>query len=590
MHMNYPVAKTVHSLYLFQICAVQGLDFNDLQDFFAGPAFLAWGRMGNIQGYGGLIPWSYVQGQADLQHKIVARMRSFGMSPVYPGFAGFVPRSLLVRYPEVKATKSSNWCNFPEENCCVWMLEPGDPLFKKIGGEFVRTMRSEFGGDPGGFYAIDTFNELTPSSSSPSYLRDASAAVYGALAEGDPSAMWLMQGWMFFSDQEFWTPTRVQAVLSGVPDGRLYLLDLYADRYPVWSRTDSFYGRPFIWCMLHNFGGNLDMHGAMSNIAEGLPDALSSNSTIFGVGMAPEGIEQNPVAYELMSEMAFRDYRPDLNDWFSQYALMRYGGRSCPDASKSWQLLLTSVYQNTSRRADVVMDIPTSRPGLSRKEVKWWGLKPQMWYDPAKVVEAWRLLINCEKQLAASSAFQYDLVDVGRQVLSKLATTYWNAVTDAYANGDALGLQKRGSDLLLLLFDMDTLVSSHEGFLLGPWLESAREWGKSDQEVALLEWNARMQITMWGKSTSGITELCDYANREWGGLIGSFYRERWRIWLQRLAEDLLHNRPYDAKAWASEVLSFTEQWAMGTQRFSVHPKGDSMSISTALYTKYVGAR
>ncbi len=48
----------------------------------------------------------------------------------------------------------------------------------------------------------------------------------------------------------------MQAVLSGVPHGRLVLLDLIAESHPLWRRTEGFYGAPFIWCMLHNFGGN----------------------------------------------------------------------------------------------------------------------------------------------------------------------------------------------------------------------------------------------------------------------------------------------------------------------------------------------
>lgn len=60
----------------------------------------------------------------------------------------------------------------------------------------------------------------------------------------------------------------IQAVLDGVPENQLLLLDLYADRHPQWKRTESFYGRPFVWCMLHNFGGNNDMHGAASTVAQ----------------------------------------------------------------------------------------------------------------------------------------------------------------------------------------------------------------------------------------------------------------------------------------------------------------------------------
>ena len=48
----------------------------------------------------------------------------------------------------------------------------------------------------------------------------------------------------------------MQGAVDGVPRGRLVLLDLIAELHPLWRRTDGFYGAPFIWCMLHNFGGN----------------------------------------------------------------------------------------------------------------------------------------------------------------------------------------------------------------------------------------------------------------------------------------------------------------------------------------------
>ena len=41
----------------------------------------------------------------------------------------------------------------------------------------------------------------------------------------------------------------------GVPQGSLILLDLMAEEDPLWKRTSSYYGAPFIWCMLNDFGG-----------------------------------------------------------------------------------------------------------------------------------------------------------------------------------------------------------------------------------------------------------------------------------------------------------------------------------------------
>lgn len=45
-----------------------GLLEAELADFFAGPAFLAWGRMGNIQGWGGPLPVSFMERQAGKPH------------------------------------------------------------------------------------------------------------------------------------------------------------------------------------------------------------------------------------------------------------------------------------------------------------------------------------------------------------------------------------------------------------------------------------------------------------------------------------------------------------------------------------------
>ena len=37
---------------------------SDLEGFFAGPAYLAWQCMGNIKGFGGPLPQSYIKEQA----------------------------------------------------------------------------------------------------------------------------------------------------------------------------------------------------------------------------------------------------------------------------------------------------------------------------------------------------------------------------------------------------------------------------------------------------------------------------------------------------------------------------------------------
>lgn len=61
--------------------------------------------MGNLKGFGGPLPDSWKNSQLVLQHKILQRMRSLGMIPVLPGFAGHVPAAVTTRFPNVKLFK-----------------------------------------------------------------------------------------------------------------------------------------------------------------------------------------------------------------------------------------------------------------------------------------------------------------------------------------------------------------------------------------------------------------------------------------------------------------------------------------------------
>jgi Alpha-N-acetylglucosaminidase (NAGLU) tim-barrel domain len=50
-----------------------------------------------------------------------------------------------------------------------------------------------------------------------------------------------------------------------------------------------------------------EMYGAGQSITEGPAEAMGAEgSSLAGIGMCPEGIETNPVIYDLMSEWAFR--------------------------------------------------------------------------------------------------------------------------------------------------------------------------------------------------------------------------------------------------------------------------------------------
>ncbi len=53
-------------------------------------------------------------------------------------------------------------------------------------------------------YNGDPFNEMNPPSNDPSYLAQVSKSIYEGLAESDPNAVWVLQGWFLYASSSFW--------------------------------------------------------------------------------------------------------------------------------------------------------------------------------------------------------------------------------------------------------------------------------------------------------------------------------------------------------------------------------------------------
>jgi alpha-N-acetylglucosaminidase len=110
--VNLPLAFTGQEVIWKKIYMDLGLSAKDVDDYIAGPAFLAWWRMGNIQKWGGPIPLSYSQDKFRILRQIVKRMRSLGMTPILPAFSGNVPESLTKIFPNATIIRHPSWNKF----------------------------------------------------------------------------------------------------------------------------------------------------------------------------------------------------------------------------------------------------------------------------------------------------------------------------------------------------------------------------------------------------------------------------------------------------------------------------------------------
>lgn len=573
--INMPLALTGEEAVWQEVYRNMGFQDQELDRFFSGPAYFSWLWMGNIDAWGGPLPAHWKESHLALQKKILAAERAFGMKPVLGSFTGHVPPSFKDKFPFAKV-KKTNWdAGFDD----VYILDPSDSLFEVVGRKFIEAQTHVFGTDH--FYSADTFNENVPPTSDSSYLDGMSKKVYASMAGADPKAVWVMQGWMFHYNAAYWKPTQIQALLKAVPDDHMILLDLYSESHPVWNRTEAYYGKPWIWNMLHNFGGNISLWGRMRHAAEDPSKAFHDPSAgkMVGIGLTPEGIEQNPALYQLMLENVWRDSAVDLRSWLDTYAQQRYG--VADGAIKmAWHLLESSVYNGGLTEGgpeSIIQARPTLDSAVDR-------VNTHLDYDPGVLQGAWTLFVNSAPKLKNSDGYRYDLVDVTRQVLANYASVVQQRFVRAWKERDTAGFRKSSRQFLELMDDMDRLLATRKDFLLGAWIREARACGVTPSESDLYEKNARDLVTLWGDKESGLRE---YSCRQWNGLIRGFYKPRWELFFRRLGAALSSGQDMDWKAFDAEVKDWEWQWVNGHDKYADVATGDAVQVATGLYKKYI---
>ena len=109
--INRPLAQAGLEAVWLRLWQSYGLKQEEIQNYFSGPAHLPWHRMGEVDGWCGPLPMSYIEGQMALQKRILPRMRGLGMKPILSGFAGHVPEALRTIKTDVKLSTVS-WSGF----------------------------------------------------------------------------------------------------------------------------------------------------------------------------------------------------------------------------------------------------------------------------------------------------------------------------------------------------------------------------------------------------------------------------------------------------------------------------------------------
>lgn len=565
--VNFPLALTGQEYIWLKLFERYNVTLEQLEPWLSGPAFLAWQRAGNIQGFAGPLSYHWITQQADLQSFLLSQMRSLGMRPILPCFAGHVPAVARTVWPNATFTQSASWNHFPANETYVWYLDPTDPLFAELGGIFTEVTMELFGTDH--YYSCDTFNEVDPKSTQPSYLRAASAAVHESIAAKDPQGIWVMQAWLFHSPYWNHSPALVEAYLSGVSNNSMLILDLNSEAGVLATKYDQYYGKPWVWNMLHNYGGVRGVYGNLTEIATSPFRHLTQpGSRMIGIGFTPEAIEQNPVMYEMLTATFWADGPIAVMPWLERYVAQRYA-TNVSSAWTAWQLLFQAVYD---------------QPGEPRSEIEWvphWEQASFGWQNgnATAMFHAFEAFLETAIEMGpmalTNGPFMYDFVDVTRQAATmffsdmhrQLSSVGWIMQTRMHNVTGSIG--SVGAAMLTLISTLDSLLATNINYLFGVWTTGAVNLAGSANETSLFLFNAKNQVTLWGPSA----QICDYAAKAWSGLYLDYYYHRWRV----MMDTLLKVSENPSGSWNSALYeldllnNFEIPWCYGNTTYTPNP-------------------
>jgi alpha-N-acetylglucosaminidase len=174
---------------------------------------------------------------------------------------------------------------------------------------------------------------------------------------------------------------------------------------------------------------------------------------------------------------------------------------------------------------------------------------------------------DISKNAVDKDAYRYDLVNFFSQWMGNHFMDIRNDFTVAYKNRDIKEMKRQVKIANQLFEDVDMLLNTHPAFMLGPWIEAARDWGTTKEEKDYYERQARTILTIWGGPV-----LNDYANRMWGGLVKDYYAKRWNLFFEAVIQAVKEGKEFDEKAFGEELSQFEHAWTEKHTKYPVKPQ------------------
>ncbi len=416
-------------------------------------------------------PVAFQEYQAELAKQYVDYGRSLGirMAPNFTGFIGQVPRDFYEAYRDRARFIEVGWVRFEPPGV---FLHPEDPLYGQVAQAFAEEFIRQYGTDH--LWAGQSFCEMRPVEDPHETLAYEVAVAkknLEAIRAVDPEAVLFTNSWTFLDRGK----EHVKAFLDALPDDAYQVWEMpsdYQGRQRQYRELDYFHGQPWLFGFLYSYGGTTMLHGDLADLIRRGQEVASDPRAdrCLGMCLQPEALRHNPLAFDLLSRVAWNPTELTLDAYLKDYAERRYGVESAPNMLAVLQELAASVYGEPGIEVPLYMvrigsqHLDPARPS---------ALDQAKRFIP-RLHGALQIALRESSRLQSNALYQHDLIDIARQYLSDLFNLHVAQLASACQARDREVFDREIDALRQILADQEMLLSSSDYTCLAPLLAKAR--------------------------------------------------------------------------------------------------------------------
>ncbi len=536
----------------------------EIRKWITYPAHQNWQWMDNMCCFDEPISKELMEKRARSARQIIDLLRSLGMTPVLPGFYGVVPDDFAKHVHGAHVVvEADKWNGFERPG---W-LDPRDPAFGRLAAAFYRRQQELFGAST--IYDMETFQEGGDAGNVP--VGEGAKDIQKALLLAHPDALWFMMAWQDNPKPE---------LIDAVDRSHILIADIEQGRIPRENREQEFKGARWLFGGLWEFGGRTTMGAPLYDYAQRMPaNAARPGSHVTGTALFTEGLDTNPYAFDLYSEMAWHAEPVELGSWTAQYARRRYGADDV-HAERAWKILSRTAYgyhadgvKGHGERDAPADSVFNAQPSLTATRTGTWS-PDALRYNPGDLAPALTEMLEVAPSLRGSASYRYDLTNVARQVLTNQARALLPEIKAAYDAKDRARFKALTGEWMHDQQLEDALLATNEDFLLGRWLAYLPPWAGAPGDTGKINYDARSILTTWGDREAS-QDLHEYGNKDWAGLVRDYYAVRWQMYFASLEEALLTGAAPKSIDW----YAFGDTWNRSMKHYDANPRGNTYEMS-----------